>query len=133
MEYLTDSTFVIDLWRERDKSGSAKRFAEANAGTVVGLPWIVKGEFMRGARLAGHTRDVVSPFLDSFIVIWPTEHTLSCYADVYAELRSGNAVIGPNDLWIAATARELNLPLLTRNATEFSRVRDLVVVDYRLA
>jgi predicted nucleic acid-binding protein len=36
-------------------------------------------------------------------------------------------------LWIAASALARKLPLLTRNAEEFSRVPGLQVVDYRSA
>jgi predicted nucleic acid-binding protein len=99
---------------------------------VVGLPWVAKGEFMRGAGLAGHGHDAVAGFLDSFLVVWPTEETLRCYAALYADLRKANALIGPNDLWLAACALERALPLLTRNAAEFSRVVGLTVCDYSL-
>ena len=130
MDYLTDTTFLIDLWRERGKPGIALRFVEQNGRAVVGLPWVAKGEFLRGAWLAGHVHDSVEAFLDSFLVVWPTEETLRRYAGIYGELRRTNTLIGPNDLWLAACAIERTLPLLTRNAGEFSRVKGLTVVDY---
>ena len=130
MDYLTDTTFLIDLWRERGKPGAALRFVAKNSQAVVGLPWIAKGEFLRGAWLAGHMHDSVEAFLDSFLVVWPTEATLRHYAELYLQLRKVNALIGPNDLWLAACALERKLPLLTRNAGEFARVKGLTVVDY---
>jgi predicted nucleic acid-binding protein len=130
MDYLTDTTFLIDLWRERGRPGSALRFVEAHERAVVGVPWVVKGEFLRGAFLAGHVKDSVHAFLDSFLVVWPTEETLRRYAALYGDLRRTNGLIGPNDLWLAACATERVLPLLTRNVSEFSRVGGLTVVDY---
>lgn len=112
------------------QAGGALRFVQRNGQAVVGLPWIAKGEFLRGAWLAGHVHDAVEVFLDSFLVVWPTEQTLRRYVEVNMQLRKANTLIGPHDLWLAACALERKLPLLTRNATEFSRVKDLAVIDY---
>jgi len=130
MDYLTDTTFLIDMWRERGKPCAALRFVEKNGQAVCGLPWIAKGEFLRGAWLAGHIHDSVEAFLNSFLVVLPTEATVRHYAELYLQLRKVNALIGPNDLWLAACALERKLPLLTRNAGEFARVKGLTVVDY---
>ena len=62
MDYLTDTTFLIDMWRERGKPCAALRFVEKNGQAVCGLPWIAKGEFLRGAWLAGHIHDSVKLF-----------------------------------------------------------------------
>ena len=130
MDYLTDTSFLVDLWRERQKPGVAIRFVEEHGRAVVGLPWVAKGEFLRGAALAGQAHEAVQVFLSAFLVVWPSEDTLRRYADIYADLRKLNAMIGPNDLWIAASAAEKGLPLLTRNAAHFSRIAGLSVVDY---
>ncbi|MDE0838259.1 MAG: type II toxin-antitoxin system VapC family toxin [Kiritimatiellae bacterium] len=121
---------LVDLWLERGRPGDAIRFVSQNSGAVVGLPWMAKAEFLRGAVIAGHMHDEVQTFLDVFIVVWPTEETLRRYATLYGELRKTNKQIGPNDLWIAAAALERDLPLLTRNAGEFSRVQGLTLMDY---
>jgi len=130
MDYLTDTTFLIDLWRERGRAGAALRFVERHGEAVVGLPWMAKGEFLRGALLAGHNEKNVEAFLNAFLVVWPTEATLRHYARVFVTLRKTNAMIGPNDLWLAACALEHEIPLLTRNTQEFARVNNLVTQDY---
>lgn len=130
MDYLTDTTFLIDIWRGRSKPSDALRFIENHDDAVAGLPWVAKGEFLRGASLAGHGESAVNTFLETFIVVWPTEETLRRYAAVYTQLKKQNAMIGPNDLWITACALEKGLPLLTRNSDEFYRVPDLKVLDY---
>ena len=130
MDFLTDTTFLIDIWRERGRPSAAIRFMQRHEKAVVGLPWVAKGEFLRGAVLAGQSPGAVDAFLAAFIVVWPSEQTLRHYASLYARLRRDNALIGPNDLWIAASALEKERPLLTRNSPEFERVPGIEVVDY---
>jgi len=128
-DYLSDTTFLIDLWRERDGGGVASTFAAAHPEAIVAIPWIAKAEFLRGAFVAKqeHAAEI---FLRSFQTVWAGEGTLRIYAEIFSDLRVAKKMIGPHDLWIAASARELGLPLLTRNGGEFRRVRDLNVVEY---
>lgn len=49
------------------------------------------------------------------------------YGRLRAHLRSIGRPIGPNDLWIAAHALARDVPLVTRNLSEFRRVPDLSV------
>lgn len=130
MDYLSDTTFLIDLWRDRVKGGPASRFADAHAGQVVAVPWIAKAEFLRGAFVVAQGAPA-ELFLKTFQTLWPGEVTVREYAELYGKLRLTNTMIGPHDLWIAASALELGLPLLTRNTAEFKRVPGLTVKDYR--
>jgi tRNA(fMet)-specific endonuclease VapC len=129
MDYLSDTTFLIDLWRERDGGGVATTFSAAHAEAIVAIPWIAKAEFLRGAFVAQqeHTAEI---FLRSFQTVWASEGTIRVYAEIFSDLRAVKQMIGPHDLWIAASARELGLPLLTRNVEEFGRVRGLKIVEY---
>lgn len=52
------------------------------------------------------------------------------YADVRADLRRRGAMIGANDLLIAAHARSLDLVLVTNNVAEFRRVEGLRVENW---
>ena len=47
------------------------------------------------------------------------------YGRLRAHLRSIGQPIGPNDLWIAAHALALDVPLVTHNLSEFRRVPGL--------
>jgi len=47
------------------------------------------------------------------------------YADIRADLKRRGAMIGANDLFIAAHARALSLTLVTNNTSEFERVPHL--------
>lgn len=129
MDYLSDTTFLIGRWRERAASPE-QRFIDQHPDAALALPWVVKGEFLRGAVLAGLSAEVVARFLDRYRVVWPTEQTLQRYAETWAALAHGRQMVGVHDLWIAVCALEHDLPLLTRNAAEFGRVPRLRVVDY---
>ena len=132
MDFLADTGFLIDLWREARQPGAATRFARANAHKQVGICWIVEGEFLSGSVLANHDTTVVSTFLEHYPVVHSNSAIVRRYSELFANLRRRNQLIGPNDLWIAAAALSLGLPLLTRNTDEFERVPDLDVIAYTL-
>jgi predicted nucleic acid-binding protein len=132
VDYLIDTTFLIRLWRERQRSPEYA-FVARHAEDSVRMPWVVKGEFLRGAVLAEHDEEEVRRFLDRYATLWVSDETLSHYARIYRTLVQSRQIIGANDLWVAASAIEHELPLLTRNAAEFRRVEGLQVVDYARA
>jgi tRNA(fMet)-specific endonuclease VapC len=55
------------------------------------------------------------------------------YAEIRADLKRRGAMIGANDLLIAAHARSLGLTLVTNNTAEFGRVKDLTVENWTVA
>ncbi|HET9359849.1 MAG TPA: type II toxin-antitoxin system VapC family toxin [Vicinamibacterales bacterium] len=55
------------------------------------------------------------------------------YAEIRADLKKQGALIGANDLFIAAHARALGLTLVTNNTAEFGRVSKLAVENWTLA
>ena len=131
MDYLADTGFLIDLWREaRSSDGPATRFARAQAHSQVGICWVVEGEFLSGSTLAGHRPDIVTAFLARYPVIHSNAAISRHYAETFSSQRRTNQLIRPNDLWIAAAALSAGLPLITRNAREFKRVKRLEVIDY---
>lgn len=133
MDVLADACFLIDLWRESRSSGRAIRFARENRDRRVGICWVVQGEFLSGGRAAKQDVARLQDFLAAYPVVHSNAAIVESYARVYAELRAKNRMIGPNDLWIAAVCLSLGLPLLSRNAAEFSRIEDLELIDYTQA
>jgi tRNA(fMet)-specific endonuclease VapC len=55
------------------------------------------------------------------------------YAEIRADLKQRGAMIGANDLLIAAHARSLDLTLVTNNTREFGRVHGLAVENWAAA
>ena len=89
MDLIVDTTVLIDLWRSK---GRLKIRAEENLS--LGLPWVGKAEFLRGAVRAGHAPQVVQSMLARFEVIWPGEKTLALYAQTWTLLRKGGKTLG---------------------------------------
>jgi tRNA(fMet)-specific endonuclease VapC len=131
LDFLADTVFLIDLWREAVRPAAASRFAQRNAAKQVGICWVVAGEFLSGALAASHDAQTIAAFLARYPVIQSNGHIVREYATLLAELKQRNQLIGPNDLWIAACARALDIPLLTANVDGFGRVHGLKVVPYR--
>lgn len=130
MDFFADSTFLVGRWR-KGRSGPEQAFIDRHPDAMVGITWVVKGEFLRGAALAGHEANVVRAFLARYRSIWPDEETIGIYAGLYAALHRRNHLLGPHDLWIAASSLRHGVPILSANVSEFRRVPDLKVVDYR--
>lgn len=68
--------------------------------------------------------------VESFEILPITRKTTEHYAEITRILRSQGRLIGANDLWIAASAREQDLPLVTSNFDHLGRVPDLRVMVY---
>jgi len=130
MDLLADTVFLIDLWREAHVEGRATRFAKDHAEQQIGINWIVAGEFLAGAKAANQDVDRVQRFLSRYPLVQSSPSAIHQYAKIYTDLRSRNQLIGTHDLWIAASCRSLDLPVVTRNLDEFQRVSGLKVLGY---
>ena len=83
------------------------------------LPVFVVGEYRYGLSRSRHARSLAE-LLDTLIlesVVLPANlETAAIYADLRAELGRNGTPIPENDVWIAALARQHELPLATRDA-----------------
>lgn len=83
------------------------------------LPVIVLGEYRFGIK-AARDRKVREEWLErmevALAVLDADSGTARVYADVREELRRAKTPVPENDLWIAALARQHDLPVLTRDA-----------------
>ena len=129
MDYLVDTMFLIGRWRNQ-RTGPEQCFIDEHHDVSLGIPWVVKAEFLKGSEFARHNADEVMEFINRYRVVWPDEKTLTIYAHLYAQLRQSGKMIGLHDLWIASSALQTDLPLVTRNVKEFSRVPGLRIEDY---
>lgn len=72
----------------------------------------------------------VEAVLDRFPLLDVELSTARTHARLWAELAAAGMPIGPNDLWLAATAVTHGLSLVTMNLREFSRVPGLTVESW---
>lgn len=127
-----DTTFLIDLQRERsrgDDGGPAHRFLSADADLELHLSATALGEFAEGFE---DRDDPVLRIVRELHVLLPVdEETALIYGRLTRELRQEGRLIGTNDLWIAAASVRHEIPLVTANVAEFSRVDGVDVLSYR--
>jgi len=129
MDLIADTTFLIGLWRNQSW---ATRFAKEHHSKVLGIPWVVLGEFWHGAQRARHDASEVERFLSLGLPLLETVDVIPHYAETCAKLQE-NAPgeyqrMGQNDLWIAASALAWDRPLVTRNERHFRAIIGLELV-----
>ncbi|MCC5805839.1 MAG: type II toxin-antitoxin system VapC family toxin [Opitutales bacterium] len=127
---MVDTCFLIDYQREskRRKPGGVAVFLKAHADERLQISPVAWGEFLAGFADEEH------PFIQfgrgrlDFPPFGPT--VASAYRKVFRYLKSSGQLIGGNDMWIAAHAIALDLPLVSRNGSEFNRVPGLRLLTY---
>jgi len=85
---------------------------------VVALPVIVLGEYYFGLTTSNQRARLESDLaelLRDVQVLDISAITAAHYAEIRVELKARARPIPENDLWIAALARQHNLPILTRD------------------
>jgi len=99
----------------------------------VSISVITKAELLLGVEVSPRRKQneaAPSAFLPYVEVLdFPDEASLH-YAKIRADLKRLGAMIGANDLLIAAHARSLGLTLVTNNMREFGRVRNLAIENW---
>lgn len=121
MEFVTDTTLLVGLWRRQPWAVS---FARKHPEAVFHLPWVVLGEFRHGALRAGHDPGLVEEFLNLGVPFLDPAPVIPVYARICAGAQDAPfyRAIGQNDLWIAAAALAMGLPLVSRNRRHFDGI-----------
>jgi len=127
-----DTTFLIDLQRERlrgEADGAAHTFLRAAPELELLLPVTVLGEFAEGFEQNEHP--MLRAVRELHTLLNVDEAAALLYGRITRALRERGALIGTNDLWIAAICVSHDVPLVTANVAHFRRVPDLEVIGYR--
>lgn len=69
----------------------------------------------------------VEGILERFAILDIDVVTARAHAQLWADLSLAGALVGPHDLWLAATCIAHGMTLITANRREFERVRGLSV------
>ncbi len=132
MELIADTTVLIDLWRFRRTPARLADLVKKGKGASLVVPWITEAEFSRGALFKGVRKEALETFYGGFLRLALNRKTIDCYCDLWGSMaKKGKAPDYP-DLWIAASAVAMDVPILTRNPKHFSGVPGLTVAAYDL-
>jgi tRNA(fMet)-specific endonuclease VapC len=109
------------------------RRLQAVSVTDVCMSVITKSELLYGVEVSPRRSQdaaALAAFLPYVEIRDFTDDAASHYAEIRADLKKRGALIGANDLFIAAHARSLRLTLVTNNTAEFGRVKGLTVENW---
>jgi len=131
LRYLLDTNICIYIARNRPEE-VLERFQGLQPGEV-GMSAITYGELCYGAcksRQRAEAQKTLRKLAEMIPVLAISPDVGERYGDIRAELEKSGRVIGNNDLWIAAHAVALGVPLVTNNEREFTRVPGLAVQNW---
>ena len=128
--YLLDTNIISDVIRNPD--GHVARQIEKVGPKEIFTSIVVACELRYGCTKKGSPKLLakVQDLLETIPVLSLDIPIDTEYGNIRAELEAAGQPIGMNDLLIAAHAQALGLTLVTDNTTEFSRVRDLKIVNW---
>jgi len=129
--YMLD-TDICSYVMKRSSPVLLERLAQVEV-TEVCMSVVTKAELLYGVRVSPHgTRDAEALHaLQSYVEVLDfPEAAAEDYADIRGHLKERGALIGANNLFIAAHARSLGLTLVTNNTSEFSRIQGLALENW---
>lgn len=109
-----------------------KRLQAVAVGDVC-MSVVTKAELLHGVEVSSrraHDAAALAAFLPYVDAVPFDEDATFHYAEILANLKRRGAMIGANDLIIAAHARALGLTLVTNNTAEFERVDGLTLENW---
>ena len=131
MSYLLDTNTCIRYLN--GQSASIKTRLEQLRPDDVTLCSVVKAELLYGAAkssIGERTFRHLNRFFSLFNSLPFDDRSAAAYGTIRADLEKRGALIGPNDLMIAAIALVNDSILVTHNSREFGRVGNLKYEDW---
>jgi tRNA(fMet)-specific endonuclease VapC len=122
--YLLDTNAAIALL---NANSAIEKIVEESDEIFV--PIIVIGELYYGAEKSGRAEvnlRRIDEFASRYTILFCDLETAREYGRVQRELRAKGRPIQPNDMWIAAIARQHQLTVMTKD-TDFNNVNNLSV------
>lgn len=132
IKVMLDTNICIYILKEQSPA-ILEHLEEYQAGEIA-ISFVVYAELIYGVHKSSRKMDNLEKVetLVGGVSILPLDQEVAYhYGLLRSELEAKGNLIGPNDLFIAAHALTLRLPLATNNIKEFSRVPGLSVLDWQ--
>ena len=130
MAVLIDASILIEY--ERGRLNLERHLAQRQQNEFF-LSVVTASELLHGVHRAVQSgvrakrSALVEALLGRFPLLPVDLATARAHAQIWADLSAAGKLIGPNDLWLAATCLAHGLTIVTANVREFSRVPGLIV------
>lgn len=124
MDYIADTSAIVRLLR-RDPAAITILQDKQFAVTFITLAELTVGALK--AERPETALQVVAQGLTNRLVLGVSQVTTQFYAHIFVELERVGQMVPINDIWIAALARQHNLPVIARD-NHFLRVQGLRVI-----
>jgi len=131
IKLMLDTNICIYILKQRPDS-VLKALQRYKIGDI-GVSMIVYGELVYGAYKSLKKIEnlaAIEMLMDMLELMPVNEEVIHHYATVRSELAKQGQIIGANDLWIAAHALSLDIPLVINNAKEFCKVPNLECLNW---
>lgn len=132
MAVLIDTSVLVD--RERGAGSAAFEHLlgeEERAISVITVSELLHGVHRARGATRARRHAFVEHVLAAFDALPITEQVARVHAETWARLSARGTVVGAHDLWIAASALAYGLGVVTRDASDFSRIPGLRVIGVR--
>jgi tRNA(fMet)-specific endonuclease VapC len=124
---LIDTSIIIEYLRKSNKQNCLLyQFLDINE---LSISTITEFELYAGA-LDNQKRLNAKKILSIFEILPFNSDIAKEAAAIYQNLKHDNQLIGLNDIFIAATAKHYELPILTLNKKHFARITNLNIVEF---
>jgi tRNA(fMet)-specific endonuclease VapC len=131
MRYMLDTDTCSSIMK-RSNDALLKRLRKTPVAEVC-ISVIIKSELLYGVEVSPRRQQdgaALDAFLQYVEVLDFPGQAAADYAEIRSHLKTRGAMIGANDLFIAAHARSLGLTLVTNNTREFGRVPKLAIENW---
>lgn len=130
LRYLLDTNVVSDLIRHPQGRVASRIYSAGEENVCTSI--VVAAELRYGAQKSESKKvaDRVELLLSAMEIVPMEPPADRRYGEIRHHLTQQGAVIGPNDLLIAAHALALDLILVTANTREFERVPQLGIENW---
>lgn len=130
-----DTSFCIDLMRERSRKhrGAATAKLHALGNTPLYASVFVMCELHAGARMSAHPDKElrkIALLAERLHMVYPGPAFAVAYGETEAHIRKNGSPVPTMDLLIGVIAKSYGMPILTRDASHFSRIPELVIETY---
>lgn len=126
---LLDTNIVSFLLKSDSRAASYEPYLQ---GQQLAISFMTVAELFQWAAVRNWGTDRVhqleQTLLETYTVLAFDINTCRLWGTVRAKCRSAGRPISPQDAWIAATALQHKLPLVTHNPVDFEIIEDLELI-----